>query len=42
MKQKRNNILTKRNETLINRDNVNAKREKIIDLFNKMLTNEIN
>ena len=32
----------KRNEILINRDDVNAKREKIINLFNETMTNEIN
>ena len=30
------------NEVLINRDDVNAKRKKVINLFNKMITNEIN
>ena len=32
----------KRNEILINRDNVNAKRQKIINLFNEMITDETN
>ena len=41
-KQKRDDVLTKRNEVLINRDDVNAKREKVIDLLNKMMINEIN
>ena len=40
IKRKRNNILTKWNKTLINRDNVNAKREKIINLFDETMTNE--
>ena len=34
--------MTKRNETLINRDNVNAKREKIINLFDETMTNKAN
>ena len=29
-------------DVLINRDNVNAKREKVINLLNKMMINEIN
>ena len=41
-KRKRDNILTKRNKVLIDRDNVNAKRKKIIDLLNETLINEIN
>ena len=41
-KQKRDDILTKQNETLINRDDINAKRKKIINLLNKTMTNEIN
>ena len=32
----------KRNETLIDRDDVNAKRKKIINLFDETMTNEIN
>ena len=40
MKQKRDNVLTKRNKVLCNRDNVNAKYKKIINLLNKMMTNE--
>ena len=32
----------KRNEILIDRDDVNAKREKIINLFNKTMTDETN
>ena len=32
----------KRNEVLIDRDDVNAKCEKIIDLFDETMTNEIN
>ena len=32
----------KRNEVLINRDDVNAKREKVINLFNETLINETN
>ena len=32
----------KQNEILIDRNDVNAKREKIINLFNKTLTNEVN
>ena len=34
--------MTKRNKVLINRDDVNAKHEKIINLFNKIMTNETN
>ena len=41
-KRKRDDILTNWNEILINRDDVNAKREKIINLFNKTLINEAN
>ena len=41
-KRKRDNVLTKRNEILINRDDINAKREKIINLFNETMTDEIN
>ena len=42
IKQERDDVLTKRNEILINRDDVNAKCEKIINLFNKTMINEIN
>ena len=31
----------KQNKILINRDDVNAKREKVINLFNEMMTNKI-
>ena len=41
-KQKRDDALTKRNEILINRNNVNAKREKIINLFDETMTDETN
>ena len=41
-KRKRDDVLTKRNEALINRDDVNAKHEKIINLFNKTLIDETN
>ena len=41
-KRKRDNVLTKRNEILINRDDVNAKCEKIINLLNETMINEIN
>ena len=41
-KQKRDNVLTKRNETLINRDDINAKCKKVINLFNETMTNETN
>ena len=41
-KRKRDDALTKRNETLINRDDVNAKREKIINLLDETMTNETN
>ena len=41
-KRKRDDVLTKRNEVLINRDDVNAKREKIINLLNETMTNEAN
>ena len=41
-KKKRDDVLTKRNEALIDRDEINAKREKIINLFNKMIANETN
>ena len=41
-KRKRDDVLIKRNETLINRDNVNAKHEKIIDLLDKTMTNKTN
>ena len=34
--------MTKQNETLINRDNVNAKREKVINLFDETMTNKAN
>ena len=34
--------MIKRNKTLIDRDNVNAKRKKIINLFDETLTNEVN
>ena len=34
--------MTKRNKVLINRDDVNVKRKKIINLFDKTLTNEAN
>ena len=39
-KQKRDDVLTKWNEALINRDDVNAKRKKVIDLFDETITNE--
>ena len=42
IKRKRDDTLTKRNEALINRDKVNAKREKVINLFNETMTNETN
>ena len=42
MKRKRDDVLTKRNEILIDRDDVNAKRKKIINLFNETMINEIN
>ena len=32
----------KRNEILINRDNVNAKRKKVINLFDKTIIDETN
>ena len=42
MKQKHNNILIKQDEILIDRDDVNAKCKKIINLFNKTLMNKAN
>ena len=41
-KQKRDDVLTKRNEVLINRDDVNAKREKVINLFDEMMADGTN
>ena len=41
-KRKRDDVLIKQNEVLINRDDVNAKRKKIINLFNETMINEIN
>ena len=34
--------MTKRDEVLIDRDDANAKREKIIDLLDEVMTNETN
>ena len=34
--------MTKQNKILIDRDNVNAKRKKVINLFNKTITDETN
>ena len=42
IKRKRNKILTKQNEVLISQNNVNTKYEKVINLFDKAMTNEIN
>ena len=41
-KRKRDNVLIKWNEVLIDRDDVNAKREKVINLLNKTMTDETN
>ena len=42
MKQKHNDVLTKRNKVLIDRDDVNVKCKKIINLFDKTMTSETN
>ena len=41
-KRKRDDVLTKWDEVLIDRDDVNAKREKVIDLLDETMTNEAN
>ena len=42
MKQKHDDVLMKRNEVLINRDDVNAKCEKIINLLDETMTDKTN